>query len=107
MAHDTGLGIVLVEFLQQFEKSMLLLLGSSVSSNASLIITSFITDAERAMVVVAGVNALDSLGKDGNHIAIASDIVVIGGLAETGIACGYEASDSEGLVAAGTGAMND
>ena len=81
---------------------MLLLLSTGVARLAFLIQTTFVADAERAVVVVLGMSALDILGQNGKHLTIATDIVVVTGLTEAGIACGNEAFNSEGLVAAVT-----
>lgn len=78
---------------------MLLGVGAGVGGNAILIQTSFIDNAEAAVVVVTGMNALDVLGQQGNDIAIAADIVVVGALAIFGFATGYQVFHAEGVVA--------
>lgn len=106
MAHDTGIGIVLVEFLQQRENGMLLFLSASVGSAAFLIKSSFVADAQRTVVVVLGMSALDILGQDGDGVAIATNVVMVGGLAKAGFACGNKAFDCKRLIAATAGAVN-
>ena len=106
MAHDSGIRIIFVETFQQLEEGMLLFLGTGVSCNAFLIIASFIADAKRTVVVMTGMCPTDRLRQNGNHVAIASDIVVVRRLSETCIACSNEACNSEGLVAARTGTVD-
>lgn len=86
---------------------MLLGVGAGVGGNAILIQTSFIDNAEAAVVVVTGMNALDVLGQQGNDIAIAADIVVVGALAIFGFATGYQVFHAEGAVAFGRCAVAD
>ena len=59
------------------------------------------------MVIVLGMNTLDRLGQNGDYIAIATDIVVVGGLTEASDASSNEAFDGEGLVAATARAVDD
>ena len=59
------------------------------------------------MVVVLGMNTLDCLGQNGDYIAIALHIVVIGGLAKAGFASRNETLNRERLVAATARAVND
>ena len=72
-----------------------------------LIETALVADAERAAVVMAGMSATDILGENGDNGTVATDVVVIGGLAEASIACGYQGFDAEGAIAAGRAAVND
>ena len=46
VAHDAGIGIVLVESLQQFEEGMLLFLSSRVGGISLLVETTFIADTD-------------------------------------------------------------
>ena len=107
MAHDAGGGILLMEFLQKFEEGMLLFLCASISRSPFLIIATFVADADGAFVVVAGMGTLDSLGQNWDYFAIATDIVVIAGLAKAGIARGNEPLHCKGLVAATAGAVDN
>ena len=97
--HDASFWVLFVEFLQQFKECVLLFLRASVPVLAFFIEATFIANAKRTLVVMAGMDALDSLGKNGHDVAIASDIIVVGGLPEAGIACCYEALDSKRLIA--------
>ena len=63
MSQDAGIGIIFVEVLQELVKGVLLSFGTSVGGMAVLIETSFIDDTKGAVVVVAGMNALDALGQ--------------------------------------------
>ena len=107
VAHDAGFGIVFAKILQQREEGVLLFLGTRVGSLAFLIETAFIADGDGTVVVVPGMDALDRFGQNGDDIAIAPNVVVVTGLAETGVACGDEAFDGEGAVGATAGAVND
>ena len=78
---------------------MLLGGSSGIGGTAILIKSALIDYAEAAVVVVAGMNALDSLGQQGNDIAIAADIVVVGALAIFGFATGYQVLHAERAVA--------
>ena len=61
MAHDSGSGIFGGKLLQQLIERVLLGLGAGVGSFAVLIKTALIDDAQRTVVVVAGMDALDGL----------------------------------------------
>ena len=56
---------------------------------------------------MAGMSATDILGENGDNGTVATDVVVIGGLAEASIACGYQGFDAERAIAAGGTAVND
>ena len=107
VAHDAGVGILIVKIAQQFEEGMLLLFSTSVGSVAFFIIAAFVAYADRALVIVLGMGTLHILGQNRIDFAIAMYIVVVAGLAEAGIACGNKAFDREGLIAATAGAVND
>lgn len=77
MTEDAGMRIVGSEFLQQFVERVLLGVGAGIGSFAVLVEATLINDAEAAVVVVAGMDALDALGQQGNHISIAAHIVVV------------------------------
>lgn len=106
MPYDAGLGIILTQALQQLIERSFLFGGTGVSLFTMDIVTSLVTDSDRAAVVACGMNALHILREDGNDIAIAAHIVVVGGLSEALIACVDKAIDRERPVAAGTGAVN-
>ena len=100
MAYDAGIGILCRQFLEEGEHGSLLGFSPSVVSTTFFIETTFVANAERAMVVVAGVGSTDILGENRDNGAIATDVVVIGGLAEAGNASRNQAFDTERAVAA-------
>jgi hypothetical protein len=106
VSYDAGPRIILTQTLQQLIERGFLLGGTSVSFFTVDIVTSLVTDSNRTAVVACGMNALHILWEDGNDIAIAAHIVVVGGLPEALIACVDKAIDRERSVAAGTGTVN-
>ena len=62
---------------------MLLQFGAGVGCFAFLVETAFVADGDGAIVEAYGMNALDALGQNGDHIAIALNVIVVRGLAET------------------------
>ena len=107
MTYDTGIGVLRDEVLEEGEHRCLLSLGPGIYSTAFLIQTSLVADAERTTVVVAGMSPTDILRENGDYVAVTTDIIMIGGLAETGHACGDQVVDAEGLVAARGAAVNN
>ena len=107
MTYDTGIGVLRDEVLEEGEHRCLLSLGPGIYSTAFLIQTAFVADAERTTVVVAGMSPTDILRENGDYVAVTTDIIMIGGLAETGHACGDQVVDAEGLVAARGAAVNN
>lgn len=63
MAEDAGRGIFGGELLQQLVERVLLGLGAGVGGLAVLIESALIDDAQRTVVVVAGMHALHTLGQ--------------------------------------------
>ena len=107
MPHDAGIGILCRQFLEQGKHGSLLGVSTSVVRTTFLIETTFITDAERALVVVDGMSTTDILRKNRDDGTIATDVVVVGGLAEAGLASCNQALDTERAVAAGRRTMYD
>jgi hypothetical protein len=99
MTKDAGFGIVFCEGFQQLVEGMLLFLGSCIVGYSFLIQAPFIDDAKGTMVVVPGVNTLDTLWQQRNDITVTSDVIVIAALAVFGFATGYQILDAERLVA--------
>lgn len=95
MADDAGFGILGSQILQQVEHGLLLGLSASVISAAFGIETAFIADSEGTAVVVAGMSPTDVLGENGDYLAIQTDVVVVGGLAEAGVSCRNQGFDAE------------
>ena len=107
MTNDAGIGVLGGEFLQQLVEGVLLGLGASISSNTVLIKAALIDDAQRTVVVMTGMDALDALGQQRNDITIAADIIMVRALAILGLAAGNELLDTEGLVAPVGHAVDD
>ena len=100
MAYDAGIGILCRQFLEQGEHGSLLGFSPGVVGTTFLIKTTFVANAEGTIVVVAGMSATDILRENGDNGAIAKDVVVVGGLAEAGLASRNQAFDAERAVAA-------
>ena len=99
MAEDAGIGVLGGEGLQQLVEGVLLGLGASVGRMAVLIKTALIDYAQRTVVVMTGMDALDGLGQQRDDIAIAADIIMVRALTILGLAAGDEVLDTEGAVA--------
>ena len=84
---------------------MLLQLGAGVGSFALLVETAFVANGDGTVVVAYGMDALDTLGQNGDDCAVALNIIVVRGLAEALVAAVNEAGNCKRLVAAGTGAV--
>ena len=93
MTYDTGFGILSGQFFKKSIHRCLLGLSPSIDRMAGNIKTAFVANTERAAVVVAGMGTADILGEDRDDGTIATDVVVIGGLAKAGIASGDQAFD--------------
>ena len=107
MADDAGLGVLDGQILQQVKHGLLLGLGASVISAAFGIETAFVADAEGTAVVVAGMSPTDVLGENGDYLAIKTDVVVVGGLAEAGVSCRNQGFDAERATYLSRTAVND
>ena len=99
VTHDVGRRIFGLEFLEELEHRVLLSFSAGILRLAILIQTTFIADAKRAMVVVAGVNALHRLWQQRDDVAIALDVVVIRALSVLGFASSDEGFNAERAVA--------
>ena len=82
VAEDSGLGILFAESYQQLVERVLLSLGSRIVRDAFVIKAALIADTDGTVVVVAGMYALHRLRQKWNDIAISTNIVVVGHLAE-------------------------
>lgn len=107
MTYDTGIGILGGQFLEQGEHRSLLGLSPGVIRTTFLIEPALVADAERATVVVTGMSATDILWENGDDGAVATDVIMVGGLAEAGHTCGDQGFDAERLIAARGTAVND
>ena len=107
MTKDASIGVVTGEIFQQLVEGVLLGLSAGVGRMALLIEASLIDDAKGTPVVAFDMDALDALREQGDDVAIASDIPVIGYLTPLLLACIYQGFYAEGLVAAGSNAVYD
>ena len=99
MAEDAGIGILRSQFLQQLVERMLLGFSAGVGFASLFIQAALIHDTQATVVVVAGMNALDGLGQQGDDVAIATHVVVVRALAVLGLTAGYQVLDAERAVA--------
>ncbi len=107
VADDAGCGVLGSELLQQLIERVLLGLGTGIGRMTMLIETTLIDNAKGTVVVVAGMDALDSLRQQGYDSAIAAYIVVIATLAVLGLATGNEVLHAERAVALVGHAVDD
>ena len=107
MTHNAGIGILCRQFLEQGVHRSFLGFSPGIVGPAFLIKTAFVANAKRATIVVAGMSTTDILWKNRDDGTIATDVVVIGGLAEAGDASRNQALDTERAVAAGRRTMYD
>ena len=107
MAHDMSLGICLSKLFQEGTHGGFLSLGAGVIRAALGSQASFINNAQRAVVVVTGVNALDILRKEGIDSTVSLDVPMIGYLSETGKARIDQRFGAERTVTAVADTMND
>lgn len=107
MADDAGLRVLGGQVFQQVKHGFLLGFGASVGSAAVGIETTLVADSKGTAVVVAGMGPTDVLGENGDYLAIHTDVVVVGGLAEAADACGNQGFNTEGACDLGRTAVND
>ena len=107
VAKDMGLGVLLYELFQERAQRGFLGLGAGVGSNAFFVQATLIGNAQRAVVVVAGMHTLHVLGQQGFDAAVTTDVVMIAHLTETGLARGDELLGAEGKVALRGGAVHN
>lgn len=93
MTEDAGIGVVGLERLQQVPEGGLLCRRAGVSGMAVGGEATFVADAERVLVVVAGMGAGQILMTSLIDLTIACDVVVVTGEPEAGIMAGYEVLD--------------
>lgn len=107
MAHDAGVGILCRQFLEQGEHRSFLGFSPGVVRTTFLIETTFVANAERATVVMTGMSTTDILRENRDNGTIATDVIMIGGLAEAGRASRNQVFDAERAVAAGRATVNN
>jgi hypothetical protein len=107
VTEDAGIGVVMGEIFQQFVEGVLLGLSAGVSRMALLIEASLIDDTKGAPVVAFDMDALDALRQEGDDVAVASYVPVVGYLAPLLLAGVNQRFHAEGLVAAVSHAVHD
>ena len=106
MADDAGVGVFGCQVFEEGEHRCLLGLGTGIGRTAILVETALVADAERTTVVVTGMGSTDVLGEDRHDGTVATDIIMIGGLAEASDARGNQRFHAEGPVAARGATVN-
>jgi len=104
---DAGIGVVTGEIFQQLVEGVLLGLSAGVGRMALLIETSLVDDTKGAPVVAFDMDALDALREQGDDVAIASHVPVVGYLAPLLLAAVNQRFHAEGLVAGVADTMHD
>lgn len=107
MTHDAGIGIFCRQFLEQGEHRGLLGFSPGIIGMTFFIETALVANAEGATVVVAGMSSTDILGKNWNDSTVATNVIVVGGLAETSVASRNQGFYREMTVAAGCATVNN
>lgn len=107
MAHDMGFGIGLSKLFQKGTHGGFLSLGASVISASFRCKTSFVDNAQRAVVIMLGMNALHILRKKGIDRTVALDVPMIRNLSESGKTRIDQRLSAERTVAAVADTMND
>ena len=83
------------------------MLGTSVGWHAVFIQTSFIDYAKGTTVIALGMDTLNRLWQQGDNCPVTADIVVVATLTELVLTAVYQLFHAEGLVAPGSGAVNN
>jgi hypothetical protein len=104
---DASIGVVTGEIFQQLVEGVLLGLSAGVGRMALLIETSLVDDTKGAPVVAFDMDALDALRQEGDDVAVASYVPVVGYLAPLLLACINQGLHAEGAVAAVSYAVHD
>ena len=107
VAQDASFRIIVGKGLQQLVEGMLLLLCTCVGRLAVFIQTSFIDYAKGTTVIAPGMDTLNRLRQQGDNCPVITDIVVVAALSELVLAAVYQLFHAEGLVAPGSGAVNN
>ncbi len=106
VADDAGVGVFGCQVFEQGEHRCLLSLGTGVGRAAILVETALVADANGAAVVVAGMGSTEVLWEDRYDGAVATDIIMIGGLAEASDARSNQRFHAEGPIAARGATVN-
>ena len=90
MAENPGIRVVHLQRLQQGVQGCLLFPGPRVGVIAVLIKSALIAEANRVLVVVAGVRPWQILVPRLVHLSVAGNIVVVAGEPEAGVVAGNQ-----------------
>ena len=107
VAQNAGIRIIMGKGFQQLVEGMFLLLSTSVGLLSILIQPTFIDHTKGTGVVTRGMDTLNRLRQQGDNCPITADIVVIAALSELVYTAVYQLIHAEGLVAPGSGAVNN
>ena len=107
MTKDLGIGVIGLQSTKQGDEGVLLGLSAGVGGMAEIIEASLVDDTKGAPVVAFDMDALDALGEQGDDVAIATDVPMVGYLAPLLLACVNQGFHAEGLVAAIGYAVHD
>ena len=107
VAKDLGIGIVLLQRLQQCPQGVLLGLGASVGRMTVGEQTALVADTDRVGVEMAGVSTDEVLVPGLVGLSVSRDVIVVSREAEAGLMTGNERGDREGPVFARRGTVND
>ena len=107
VAKDLGIGVVLLQGLQQGPHSVLLCFGAGVGRMAVGEQTALVADTDRVGVEVAGVGSDEVLVPGLVSLPVSRDVIVVSREPEAGLMTGNERGDREGPIFAGRGTMND
>ena len=107
VTEDDGFGVIDAQRLQQGVEGGLLRCGARVLGTALGVETAFVADADAVLVVVAGVGAGEVLVTGLIYLAVALNVVVVAGEAETAVVAGDERGHGERPVLAGRRTVNN
>ena len=107
MTDDAGIGVFRGQFLEQSEHGGFLSLGPSIDRTSLLIQASFIANTKRAAVVMTGMSPTDVLWKDRDNGTIATNVIVVGGLAKATHSSRNQGFNTERFVAVSGAAVNN
>ena len=109
VAHDLGIGIVFLEGTEEGDQRCALFRGAGIFILAFLVQASFVADANRMGVVMAGVHADLFFITRLIDLTVLLNVIVVGDSfpVEAGIVTLLEHSDGEALVSAGGRTMDD
>ena len=107
VAQDDGLGVVLAQRLQQGMQGGFLLGGAGVLGTAVLVQSALVADADRVLVVVAGMGTRQVLVARLEQLTVTLDVVVVAGVSVPSVVAGDERRHGEVLRLSRRTAVND